>query len=91
MEALKSLKVLVKEEKIRIMKADKGSKTVIMDNKCYENKCIQMLNTSETYSKERFSKQVTFRLAIYSVEQKNVTSTFLTFLKSCNFFVSHPN
>jgi hypothetical protein len=38
---------MAKDESIKILKADKGNETVVMDTEGYENKLKAMVNTEE--------------------------------------------
>ena len=50
-EERKAIKQLQKEKSIKILAADKGRATVIMDTTDYDNKLQTMLNDTETYTK----------------------------------------
>jgi hypothetical protein len=42
-----AIKELAKDKSIKILKADKGNVTVVMDTEDYENKLTAMVNTEE--------------------------------------------
>jgi len=48
-DEMKALKELRSDNSIRIMKADKGNVTVIMDRQDYEDKLIYLLNDRNVY------------------------------------------
>ena len=71
-KAMKSIQTLVKERKLRVTKADKGSKTVVMETTKYEEKCTSMLANRNTYKKQAWPKMYTFRKELYQ-ELKEAT------------------